>query len=56
MGLEEGKSMGLEEKTIDIIKSMLANNFDLKTISKISDSFRFGIEAKEKFKSLRLNS
>ena len=36
LGLAEGKNLGIEENQMKTIKNMLNNNFDLKTISKIT--------------------
>ena len=36
VGFLKGKSIGIEERTSDVIKNMLESNFDLKTISKIT--------------------
>ena len=36
LGLAEGKNLGIEENQMKIIKNMLNNKFDLKTISKIT--------------------
>jgi len=35
-GLDEGKTLGIEEKTIEMIKSMLENNLSYEIISKVS--------------------
>ena len=36
LGLVEGKNLGIEENQMKTIKNILNNNFDLKTISKIT--------------------
>ena len=36
IGLVEGRNIGIEEKTSDIVKNMLNDKFDLKTISRIT--------------------
>lgn len=41
------------EKVFDLLKTLKDEKLKLKTISKISDSFRFADEQKEHFKSLR---
>ncbi len=44
------------DEVFNLLTTLDDKKLKLKTISKISDSFRFTIEAKEKFKYLRLNS
>ena len=44
------------DEVFKLLTTLEDEKLKLKTISKISDSFRFSIEAKEKFKYLRLNS
>ena len=44
------------EETFNLLTTLDDKKLKLKTISKICDSFRFSVEIKEKFKSLRLNS
>ena len=44
------------DEVFNLLTTLEDEKLKLKTISKICDSFRFNMEAKEKFKTLRLNS